>query len=117
MGKPWISFALGAQMLMCAGQAGASTLYGTSVDAGTDILFTINPANGAFSNITVVNGGAWPYDTKIAFAPEASSAVPEPATWALLGVGFVGLACGGAARRKRGSAERSSSLPTVNCGI
>jgi PEP-CTERM motif-containing protein len=42
------------------------------VDAGSDALFTIDPTSGAFSNITVVNGGKWPFDTNIAFAPDGA---------------------------------------------
>jgi hypothetical protein len=51
MGKPWISATLGALMLTGMGQAGASTLYATSVDAGVSALFTINPAADAFSTV------------------------------------------------------------------
>jgi hypothetical protein len=72
MGRLLRSAALGALMLMGVGQAGASPLYGTSVDGGVGVLFTVNPANGAFSNIDAINGGKWPFDTNIAFAPDGT---------------------------------------------
>jgi hypothetical protein len=82
------------------------TLYGSVLLDGDALLVTIDPATGAIegANTRFITGSGdnWPYATDIAFAPEAS-AVPEPATWALLGAGFLGLAWVGMARGRLGS--------------
>jgi PEP-CTERM motif len=80
------------------------TLYGSLLFDGKAALITIDPATGAIESADsrFIDGGDWPYATDIAFAPEAS-AVPEPASWALFGVGFLGLAYVGMVRRRLGS--------------
>ena len=77
------------------------TLYGSLLFDGEAALITIDPATGAIqsANSRFIDGGDWPYATDIAFAPEASP-VPEPASWALLGAGFLGLAWVGMVRRR-----------------
>jgi hypothetical protein len=69
-------------------------LYGTSLNAqGIDLLVQIDPANGnVLSSIGISDGDFWPLATSIAFAPEPNvSAVPEPSTWAMMILGFVGI--------------------------
>jgi PEP-CTERM motif len=106
MGKLLRSAAFCGLMLVGLGQAEASTptLYGSLLFDGKAALITIDPSTGAIQSADsrFIDGGDWPYATDIAFSPEAS-AVPEPATWALFGAGFLGLACVGIARRRLGS--------------
>jgi hypothetical protein len=83
-------------------EASTSALYGSLLFDGKAALITIDPSTGDIqsANSRFIAGGDWPYATDIAFTPEAS-AVPEPATCALFGVGFLSLAWIGAARGRR----------------
>jgi hypothetical protein len=72
----------------------ASITY-IATGALTPISFTINAASDKGSNDPLIDGVAFELT-----APGGVGAVPEPATWAMMLVGFG--AVGGAMRRRRG---------------
>lgn len=81
----------------------SGTLFG--IDTGSDQLLTISTVTGAATpGATVRLNGADVSVQAIAFAPQSTSAVPEPATFGLFGIGGIGLAAVAIGRRHRRAA-------------
>lgn len=77
------------------------TNFGTNGLAGTEVsatyIFRTNATSFTTGTFGVINGSTF---SGLAFAPSVSAAVPEPATWAMM---FVGFAIVGSALRRRKS--------------
>ena len=100
------------------GITGFETLV-TSVDAPTDVSWTVVLASGSFLNDFYVNGGyqATVTDIGVAHFSGVTAAVPEAGTvqLLLLGLGAVAGACG-LQRRRRAAALTSAGTGARSCG-